>query len=181
MPYLKVDDYDIVAFRGAVNLPDVSSIPTLNSQQNLLDPPAEGGRSTRRAHRPLSILTNLEARSSRTNTSMDVDSNEDSLPPLNKTLFIGDVRLFALKQQLNKAGIPAAFAGEGVLVCGPVKNTTAEVKGKSKKVEETDELDTSGGQVAVRKSRAGELALEGSPGDTFYAVRQVLYSVHAET
>jgi len=91
---------------------------------------------------------------------------------------------------LNALGIPSAFAGEGVLVCGPISKKAAIVEQQKQrfsssvvavKARDTPEveIDTSGGQVAVRKSRAGELAIEGNPGSTFYAVRNVIYNLHA--
>lgn len=144
----------------------------------MLDSSVDGATTIRRP-RPLSILTKLDTPDS-DSSGMDVDI--ETLPPLPRTLFIGDVRLFAMKQKLTAAGISAAFAGEGVLVCGPVNKAAkfVDLRNKSKRVEESEEIDTSGGQVAVRKTKAGELAIEGNPGDTFYAVRNIVYSLHAE-
>ena len=175
-----MDDYDIVSLRGAIHLPDMSSIPTLAHQSAMLETSVEGATTIRRS-RPLSILTKLDSPESESSKDeMDVDV--ETLPPLPKTLFIGDVRLFAMKQKLTAAGISAAFAGEGVLVCGPVSSKPGfvDMRNKSKQAYESEDIDTSGGQVAVRKTRAGELAIEGNPGDTFYAVRNIVYSLHAE-
>lgn len=122
--------------------------------------------------------------------NMELDSPV-ALPSLDPALFIGDVRLAALRQRLQAQGVPAAFAGEGVLVCGPVasKNTTSKketarsrlTRGayKASATPDLEAADTAGGRVAVRKLRDGELLIEGSPGDTYQVVREMVYSLHA--
>lgn len=92
-----------------------------------------------------------------------------TLKPLVPALFIGDVRLAILRQRLQSLKIPAAFAGEGVLVCGPVSLKEKRLGG----------VDLSGGQVAVRKGKTGELLIEGQPGESFNLVRQAVYLLHS--
>eukprot|EP00040_Diaphanoeca_grandis_P026591 m.149321 g.149321 ORF g.149321 m.149321 type:complete len:741 (+) comp30650_c0_seq1:204-2426(+) len=68
-------------------------------------------------------------------------------------VFIGDLRLGDFKPVLDKAGIKAVFSG-GMLVCN--------------------------GTVAVKKAPGqGQLSLEGSVCDTYYAVRDLLYQQFA--
>lgn len=80
------------------------------------------------------------------------------------SLFVGDLRLAALKARLSAKAIPAEFAGEGVLICGPgVANKAPDAK-------------TSGSTiVAVRKLGEGRIVLEGSLGKVYYEVRRELY------
>ena len=128
---------------------------------------------------------------------MDADT-PTTLPPLSPHLFIGDIRLAMLKARLLAINIPSSFAGEGVLVCGPVQSqsrasaspkskdpkarlTSQKPSSKSSATPELADSDTALGQIAVRKSVDGELVLEGQPGDTFYAVRSLVYSLHAST
>lgn len=82
--------------------------------------------------------------------------------PLPSSLFIGDLRLLALKNRLGSMGIPAQFAGEGVLVCGP------GVQGEK------------GGIVAVRKLEEGRVVLEGPVSGIYFVVRKELYGSYAQ-
>jgi cleavage and polyadenylation specificity factor subunit 2 len=116
------------------------------------------------------------------------DGKPKVLPPLSAPLFIGDLRLGTLRQQLTLLRIPAAFAGEGILICGPVtpprQQRTAvrdPRKGGAVKTEGEDEVpeDVSGGQVVVRKEASGRLVIEGGAGETFFAVRRAVYALHA--
>ncbi|BEJ17650.1 hypothetical protein CspHIS471_0610510 [Cutaneotrichosporon sp. HIS471] len=74
------------------------------------------------------------------------------------SLFIGDLRLLALKNRLAGQKIDAQFAGEGVLVCGSDK----------------------GSMVVVRKLGAGQIVLEGAVSRTYFAVRKELYGSYAQ-
>ena len=95
-------------------------------------------------------------------------------------------------------GIPTSYAGEGVLVCGPLpvassapvaaKGTTAQklasrsrkAKGEKEDTPEvTEEPAERGGKVAVRKDGSGQLMIEGPPGETFFMVRSAIYALHA--
>ena len=132
------------------------------------------------------------------------DASERTLPPLPPSLWIGDLKLAALKRRLAAASIPAAFAGEGVLVCGPVQPAaTAGAVGADKGkaagkgradprrrvtaatiktdagTPEPDNAASNNDRVAVRKQAEGQLLIEGPVGDTYRMVRQVLYSLHA--
>lgn len=75
------------------------------------------------------------------------------------SLFIGDLRLLALKSRLAGQKIDAQFAGEGVLVCG--------TEGK-------------GSMVVVRKLGEGQVVLEGAVSRTYFAVRRELYGSYAQ-
>lgn len=88
---------------------------------------------------------------------------------LPSSLFIGDLRLLTLKTRLAALSIPAEFAGEGVLVCGP------GVLGRS----DGDEKKTAGSIVAVRKLAEGEVVIEGAISATYFAVRKELYGSYA--
>lgn len=85
-----------------------------------------------------------------------------SLP---SSLFVGDLRLAILKAKLAGLNIPAEFAGEGVLICGPGVLKPEEAKG--------------GSLVAVRKLAAGEIVLEGAMGKVYFDVRKALYGSFA--
>lgn len=95
-------------------------------------------------------------------------AREAQAPPsgpltLPSSLFIGDLRLLALKNRLGTLGIPAQFAGEGVLVCGPGVEPGAK-----------------GSIVAVRKLEEGRVVLEGPVSGTYFAVRRELYGSYAQ-
>jgi len=77
------------------------------------------------------------------------------------SLFVGDLRLATLKARLASLSIPAEFAGEGVLICGPGVHQGAEAKG--------------GSIVAVRKLEEGKIVLEGGVGKVYFDVRRELY------
>ncbi|WWD18400.1 hypothetical protein CI109_102850 [Kwoniella shandongensis] len=85
-------------------------------------------------------------------------------PSLPSSIFIGDLRLARLKHRLSTLTppIPAEFAGEGVLVCGPgIHAGEGGAKG--------------GSIVAVRKVGEGQVVLEGSVGRVYWEVRRELY------
>jgi len=77
---------------------------------------------------------------------------------------IGDLKLTALRARLIAIGVPAEFAGEGVLVCGEyVKDPTADPNGV----------------VSVRKHGRGQVEVDGGVSDTFFTVRKEVYALHA--
>ena len=88
------------------------------------------------------------------------DANTASAIP--RAIMIGDLKLTALKIRLNRLEIATEFAGEGFLVC------------RSKSIDD-DEEDT----VAVRKTRKGEVRVEGDASPLFYTVREEIYKLHA--
>ncbi|KAG8825638.1 hypothetical protein FRC17_008585 [Serendipita sp. 399] len=96
-------------------------------------------------------MTNGEAVSPNTSTP------QTALP---RAFMIGDLKLTYLKVTLNRQGISAEFAGEGILVC------------RSKFDGEED-------TVAVRKTRKGEVRVEGDASNLFYIVREEIYKLHA--
>jgi cleavage and polyadenylation specificity factor subunit 2 len=85
------------------------------------------------------------------------------------SLFIGDLRLLHLKNRLASLSIPAEFAGEGMLVCGP--GVLSRRAGDKK---------ASGAVVAVRKLGEGEVVLEGAISATYFTVRKELYGSYAQ-
>jgi cleavage and polyadenylation specificity factor subunit 2 len=77
---------------------------------------------------------------------------------------IGDLKLTSLRARLVAIGIPAEFAGEGLLVCGDfVRDANADPNGV----------------VAVRKLGRGKVEIDGGASLTFYAVRREVYGLHA--
>ena len=84
------------------------------------------------------------------------------------SIFVGDLRLAVLKNRLGSlpAPIPAEFAGEGVLICGP-----GVLQGEDAKA---------GSIVAVRKLSEGNIVLEGGVGKTYDEVRRELYKGFAQ-
>ncbi|KAK4684802.1 cleavage and polyadenylation specificity factor subunit 2, partial [Tremellales sp. Uapishka_1] len=82
---------------------------------------------------------------------------------LPSSLFVGDLRLTTLKSRLASIGVPAEFAGEGILICGP------GVSGGGGK-----------GIVAIRKIGEGQVVLEGAVGKSYFLVRKELYKSFAQ-
>ncbi|KAF8528949.1 beta-lactamase-like protein [Hysterangium stoloniferum] len=85
---------------------------------------------------------------------------------LPQSTMIGDLKLTALKGRLARLGVPAEFAGEGVLVCGG-----AAVKMSAE--------DIPNDTVAVRKTGRGKVVMEGTVSDVYYVVRREIYNLHA--
>ncbi|GHJ86659.1 hypothetical protein NliqN6_3061 [Naganishia liquefaciens] len=110
----------------------------------------------------------------------------DPRPVLPQSLYIGDLRLTALKSTLNTSGIPVEFAGEGTLICGPgvpdLVKKYQEASEKGLPMDGLSEQEDIGEIVVVQKSADGKLQLEGglSSGETYYTVRKVLYGSFAE-
>jgi cleavage and polyadenylation specificity factor subunit 2 len=92
---------------------------------------------------------------------MDVVEASNEIVSVPRAVMIGDLKLTSLKVRLNKQGILAEFAGEGILVC--------------RSVSDDGEEDT----VAVRKTRKGEVRVEGDASILFYTVREEIYKLHA--
>lgn len=91
---------------------------------------------------------------------MDDEDTTVEVTSVPRAVMIGDLKLTSLKNRLNRLGISADFAGEGILVC--------------RNVVDGDE-DT----VAVRKTRKGQVRVEGDASTLFYAVREEIYKLHA--
>jgi cleavage and polyadenylation specificity factor subunit 2 len=92
---------------------------------------------------------------------MDVEEDSKEITTMPRAVMIGDLKLTSLKVRLSRLGISADFAGEGILVC------RSAVTG--------DEEDT----VAVRKTRKGQVRVEGDASSLFYTVREEIYKLHA--
>jgi cleavage and polyadenylation specificity factor subunit 2 len=105
----------------------------------------------------------------RSTPSALIRAKPSSLP---QTLFIGDLRLNTLKSRLSSMSIPAEFAGEGLLICGPGVPTL--LRG--------DKLGAGMGSsvVAVRKTGEGKIEMEGALGEVYYHVREALYGNFAQ-
>ncbi|CED83949.1 mRNA cleavage and polyadenylation factor II complex, subunit CFT2 (CPSF subunit) [Phaffia rhodozyma] len=87
-----------------------------------------------------------------------------TLPPVPASLYIGDMKLTALKLRLQTLGIATEFVGEGMLVCGTVDVDQSE---------ESDEV------VTVKKLAKGKIEVEGGAGDIFYTVKREVAGLHA--
>lgn len=116
----------------------------------VLEPPRLGMQRT----------TDVEMAEKENGVAAAKDSSTAAVIP--RAIMIGDLKLTALKIRLNRLGIAAEFAGEGFLVC------------RSKPIDD-DEEDT----VAVRKTRKGEVRVEGDASPLFYMVREEIYKLHA--
>ncbi|KAL7423212.1 hypothetical protein Q5752_002512 [Cryptotrichosporon argae] len=92
--------------------------------------------------------------------------------PLPTSLYIGDLRLLVLKARLGAlpVPIPAEFAGEGTLLCGPGLGDVHAAKAQTR----------AGQVVAVRKVGEGEVTIEGAAGKVYYDVRRELYASYAQ-
>lgn len=194
---LQVEDYDVAYVSGVVQVDPESDIPVLertaltdaipfssivaaDADKNEDDEQVDGDAST----------TPTEEASTDSNA---LTAPANLLPPLQPSLFIGDLRLTLLKERLSLLSIPSEFAGEGVLVCGPAPPESFDFRSKSsrdvdprlgaKAVKEAgmeEALEAAGGKVAVRKMGRGRLVIEGSPGETYFVVRRIVYSLHAQ-
>ncbi|KAG0150883.1 hypothetical protein CROQUDRAFT_720114 [Cronartium quercuum f. sp. fusiforme G11] len=140
----KIEGFEVGFLTGTLQLADESTIPTLD-------------------HPPPGTVISRQARTRRSE-GLKPDSDTLEPLPLPPSIFIGDLRLATLRTQLSTLGIPAEFAAEGVLVCGPVPEQVPGVGGAT---------------VAVRKSGKGELVIEGPLGITFGRVKEVVYGLHA--
>ncbi|GLB33982.1 putative cleavage and polyadenylation factor 2 C-terminal [Lyophyllum shimeji] len=85
---------------------------------------------------------------------------------LPQSTMIGELKLTALKARLAAIGVQAELIGEGVLICGA----------GAKRNEPADTLEES---VAVRKTAAGKVELEGNVSEVYYTVRREIYKLHA--
>ncbi|KAK8858512.1 hypothetical protein IAR55_002739 [Kwoniella newhampshirensis] len=179
----KFEGYEVVMVDGTIALSAGSTIPTLESS-SLVKPivkeaSAEAGQEANIAEvddvkpdpdaapqpaedvKPTPSQLQEEVKPTPTLASSVVVPSALTLPT---SLFIGDLRLARLKHRLStlKPPIPAEFAGEGVLVCGPgIHAGEGGAKG--------------GSIVAVRKVGEGQVVLEGSVGRVYWEVRKELY------
>lgn len=183
-----MEDYDVAYVSGIIHFDPESDLPILE-RTSLLARPLLAPSPPVADSDDAKMITNA------TEDSSTVESLATRiLPPLMPALFIGDLRLTILKERLRLINVPASFAGEGTLVCGPAppesfnfisknSNPALDSKKGAKAVAETNAVEASeasGGIVAVKKLGRGRLVIEGTPGETYYVVRRVVYSLHAE-
>ncbi|CAH7669574.1 beta-lactamase-like protein [Phakopsora pachyrhizi] len=180
--FSQVDGFEVAYVSGKLQLSEESSIPTL--ERHVKEPP-------KKIHRR-SITT-----SSRKEEHREEEHSKASLKTLEplstssstSSIFIGDLRLAELKAYLISLEIPAEFAAEGVLVCGPIKLKqtqkimTTELIGSSDdlKLDEDERKNLVGGTVAVRKSTCGQVLIEGFFSVTFLMIKEAVYNFHART
>lgn len=187
--FVQVEDYDVAYVSGVIHFDPESDLPILERT-------------------PLSSMTSLallapaitesdtipvkEGDEADTVMATESSSLEHVLPPLTPALFIGDLRLTVLKERLQSLNIPAEFAGEGTLICGPAppesfgfissRVQVVDPRRGAKAVAESNAVEAAeaaGGKVAVKKLGRGRLVIDGTPGETYHAVRRVVYSLHA--
>lgn len=133
---MQFEDYEVAQITGRYTFPSNTTIPVLESL-SLLPPSSLSPFSTT----PSPSLT---------------------LPTAPPSLYIGDLRLTALKGRLQALGVRAEFAGEGVLVC------TSSVS------------DEAGEVVAVRKLDKGQVEVESNGvGNLFHRVKREVAGLHA--
>lgn len=177
----QVEDYDVAYVSGVIHFDPESDIPVLE-RANLTSAilPA-----------PLLALKADDSKLDESDSPTALAVTTNVLPPLPASLFIGDLRLTVLKERLKALDVPSEFAGEGVLVCGPAPPESfgfvSSAKGgidprKGAKAVAASVVaearEAAGGRVAVKKAGRGRLVIEGTPGQTYYVVRRVVYSMH---
>ncbi|MBW0487789.1 hypothetical protein O181_027504 [Austropuccinia psidii MF-1] len=170
--FSQVEGFELAYVNGHLEVPDETSIPVLERTQV--------------QKKPAKKIKGLSTKSN----SVSQKDGMNVLEPLisaspNSTIFIGDLKLASLKAHLVGLDIPAEFAAEGVLVCGPVSMSHYYKLMKPKfikiKPEEMDSVESTqlvGGRVAVTKTAKGQITIEGSVGITFKIVRDAVYSLH---
>nr|ODO01039.1 cleavage and polyadenylation specificity factor subunit 2 [Cryptococcus depauperatus CBS 7855] len=152
------EGYDVTMVNGKVILPADSTIPVLESSAFVTQP----------------LKVKLDEDNTDTAKVIDLESSTKeqlnnsqfsawSPMALPSSTFIGDLRLMRLKQRLSLLNppIPAEFAGEGVLVCGP------DISKQNAKGSDV---------VAVRKTGHGRVVMEGNIGKLYHDVRATLYT-----
>ncbi|KAJ9119685.1 hypothetical protein QFC22_003395 [Naganishia vaughanmartiniae] len=214
--WAKFEDYEIARISGRITSGVNSAIPVLDlpykAYQLELDETAaqagdeqdanaegaylqhtadgEGDGQEMKPVLPVTTSTGTSAGPSQTSILFTTTSaslmQEDPRPVLPQSIYIGDLRLTALKTTLNGLGIPVEFAGEGTLICGPgVPELVQKYQEASEKGQPTENIATDadiGEIVVIRKSTEGTLQLEGgvTNGEVYYQVRKALYGSFAE-
>lgn len=155
---------------GRISLGAGSTVPTLEASSVHLEPIPKSAPEEKEPESDIMVkqepdsLPDLVEPIPSTSTKPDnAAQNPRQLPG---SLFVGDLRLAQLKARLNTAGIPAEFAGEGVLICGP---------GVAARTEDPEVDVKPGSIVAVRKLGEGEVIIEGSVGKIYFDVRKEVY------
>lgn len=135
------EDYEVAQITGRYTFPSNTTIPVLESLSLL----------------PPSSLSPFSA----------TPSPSLALPAAPQSLYIGDLKLTALKTRLQALGTRAEFAGEGVLVC--TSSSAAAGAG-----------DDEGEVVAVRKLDKGRVEVESNGvGELFHLVKREVAALHA--
>ena len=189
---LQVEDYDVAYVSGVIQFDPESDIPVLERTALTDAIPLSAIAPIPKDEGDAEEDTDMEPAADSAAVPLQTSSVENLLAPLQPSLFIGDLRLSLLKEKLSALNVPSEFAGEGVLVCGPAppesfgfsSASTSKVdprKGaKAAAAAVSDEAkEAAGGRVAVKKTGRGKLVIEGSPGETYFVVRRIVYSLHA--
>lgn len=138
------EDSEIAFIKGRISQPTTSGIPVLQ---------------------PLRITHRKDEDTLMSGVEVSKEVATSNIP---RAVMIGDLKLTSLRLRLNKAGISADFAGEGILVC-----RSAPGGGNASGDDEFEDT------VAVRKTRKGEVRVEGDASALFYMVREEIYKLHA--
>lgn len=171
------DDYQIAKIRAKVRYGAESNVPTLELDSSMdaaeLNSTTLVGRET--AEGDGREEAGLDAGGPST-LAKEISASAS------KTLFIGDLRLSALKAALARAHrMPSEFAGEGTLVCGADAFASGgSAAGASNSKQSGAAEDGEGGAVRVQKSGEGQIIIEGNVGRGFYKVRNAVYDLHAK-
>jgi cleavage and polyadenylation specificity factor subunit 2 len=169
------EDYEVAKVTGRVHVGANMSIPVLELPiKDEGDAIAEASSAVKREER---MDVDSETKPTERATMLGTETISSTLirnapATLPQTLFIGDLRLNSLKARLSGMSIPAEFAGEGMLICGPGVPTL--LRG--------EKLGPGMGSsvVAIRKTSEGRIEMEGSVGDVYYHVRDALYGNFAQ-
>jgi cleavage and polyadenylation specificity factor subunit 2 len=158
---VQFDGYEVMMVAGHVALSQGSTVPMLETTARVrpdvveVKEEEEPSGETATEH-TIKVEPDLPAIAPR--ISQPTKMAPSSLP---SSIYVGDLRLAALKAKLATLAVPvpAEFAGEGILICGQ-RGSGAE---------------TRGAVVAVRKVGEGDIVLEGCVGRTWFDVRKALY------
>ncbi|ORY31385.1 beta-lactamase-like protein [Naematelia encephala] len=160
----KFEGYEVAMIDGKIALSAGSTIPVLELANTVLPLP------------PQDVKPEIEPEPETDEIMVKSERSPSPSPPphpskpepiaflpksLPGSLFVGDLRLAQLKSRLASLSIPAEFAGEGVLICGPGINAGDQA--------------SAGSIVAVRKLENGRIVLEGAVGKVYGAVRKEVY------
>lgn len=170
----RVEDYDVAFIAGEIHFDAESDLPVLERS------------ALTHAVLPAPSLVLPAPDTDDSERALISSATSLVLPALRPSLFIGDLRLTVLKDRLRALNVPSEFAGEGVLVCGPAPPESYMTAGgraidprKGAKATADEARAAAGAKVAVKKMGRGRLVIEGAPGETYYVVRRVVYSLHA--
>jgi cleavage and polyadenylation specificity factor subunit 2 len=181
--WAKFEGYEVAMVDGRIVLSAGSTVPRLELLDTKVEPKVEPEAEAEKADAQIQSVESDKAEAATETADESVVKTEpadpdveivtskaalapEPAPSLPSSLFVGDLRLAALKARLNALDIPAEFAGEGVLVCGP---------GVRAQMEQGPAAVKPGSMVAVRKVGEGEVVVEGSAGRVYWDVRREVY------